>query len=31
MSQKNIWQISKIFELDMLYTVFRGVEDDTID
>ena len=29
MSQKNIfWEISKIFELHMLYTGFRGVEHD---
>ena len=24
------WEISKNFELDMLYTVFRGVEHDAI-
>ena len=30
-SQKNFfWEISKNFELDMLYTVFRGVEHDAI-
>ena len=31
-SQKKIFflEISKIFELDMLYTIFRGVEHDAI-
>ena len=29
--KKNFWQISKNFELDMRYTVFRGVEHDAID
>ena len=31
-SQKKnfFWEISKNFELDMLYTVFRGVEHDAI-
>ena len=28
--KKKFWEISKNFELDMLYTVFRGVEHDAI-
>ena len=28
--KKFFWEISKNFELDMLYTVFRGVEHDAI-
>ena len=28
--KKFFWEISKNFELDMLYAVFRGVENDGI-